>query len=752
MRRVVGSLLSVALILSLVVVAVFDSSRKVAAQDAPSPELRKVRPDTITAGAPSFTMRVDGKSFVDGAKVMFDGADLGATRVSENGRLVLVEIAAARVAAPGAHMVKVVNPDAKETASTTFTVVERDPDIRVELEGNSLEEDLDTNIAARIRGDGFDERSTAVIWGADSANTRFISENVIEVEFDANFFQEPARIPVMVRNRGGRLSNVDLFFIVPRPASINSVEPFEVQAGTGDFDLAVFGDNFKDDATILIDGDAVATTHPKPDRLETKILASSIATPGLIVVRVEQEGIQSNDFTVTVAPDATPFIFMIGPSKVRLGEKKLVLDVFGANFKGGLLVLVDGEEADIKENFRRMLRAGVPKDLLSVLGTKTVQIRDKDGNLSNTATFDVVPDVTVSTLSGRDRDGFNQAAACVPGEQAMFRRPSRLVRAADGLLYVADQQNHAIRTVNIATGEVCTLAGRDIQGYNDSVNPRNFAPAFSNPLGVAVADDGVVFVTENGNHVIRRIRRQGAGIVVDTLAGVRFAVTDTERQDRTNATLRGVTGFRDGDGLTAEFRQPDDIIAAPDGSLLLSDTGNHSIRRITIIGDQVRVETLTGNGVPGFVDGDAANARFNTPTGIALTPDGKRLFVADTRNNRIRSVDLTTMKVSTFAGNGTAGSQDGPPTESTFNQPIGLAVDADGTVYVSESNGRKIRRIDPAGNVSTLTGDSTKLKFRDGPGVTATFKNLRGLAIDRSAGVLYVADYENSRIRRIALR
>ncbi len=360
--------------------------------------------------------------------------------------------------------------------------------------------------------------------------------------------------------------------------------------------------------------------------------------------------------------------------------------------------------------------------------------------------FEVVPDVAVSTLAGDNRDGFNDASTCVSADDALFRRPRRLAVAADGLLYVTDQQNHAIRTVNPVTGQVCTVAGTGRDGYNDSGNPAGFPPTFSFPNGVAVAANGTIFVTENGNTVVRRIVRSGAAVTVDTFAGTFIDINDSDRQERLNSTRRGLDGFNDGPLLEASFRQPDEIIIASDGTLYIADAVNNSIRRIR----NGVVDTVAGNGVPGFADGEAAKARFNTPTSVALSLDEQFLFVADTNNHRIRIINLTTGIVETYAGNGGRAVVDGPGGEASFDQPIGLAVDTDGRLYVSEVGGNIIRSIDTSGNVSTLAGGGSG-KFRDGAGVDAKFDNPRGIAIDRQRRILYVADYENFRIRSIQL-
>jgi sugar lactone lactonase YvrE len=384
----------------------------------------------------------------------------------------------------------------------------------------------------------------------------------------------------------------------------------------------------------------------------------------------------------------------------------------------------------------------------STPGTHSIQVKDADGNLSLTVSFEVVPDYEVSTVVGDGREGF-VISGCVSGDAARFRRPRRISVGPDHLLYITDQQNHAIRTLNPTSGEVCTIAGTGEFGYNDSGNSASFPVTFSFPNGVAVAANGTIYVTENGNDVVRRIVKTASGVTVSTVAGTTEAITPPARQQKLNATLEGIEGFRDGTANNAAFRKPDDIVAAPDGSLYFTDTGNHAIRRLVQNGAQFVVETVAGNGVPGYIDGDAAVARFNVPTGLALSPDGHLLYVTDTGNNKVRRLNLLTHRVDTLAGSGDAGGLDGPGSLASFIQPIGVAVDPSGALWVSEFGGYRIRRVDAEGNVSTVAGTGN-IKFKDGAGLKATFNAPRGVAI--LDGFLYVADYENMRIRKIGLQ
>jgi sugar lactone lactonase YvrE len=321
----------------------------------------------------------------------------------------------------------------------------------------------------------------------------------------------------------------------------------------------------------------------------------------------------------------------------------------------------------------------------------------------------------------------------------------------DGLLYITDQQNHAIRTLDLNSGQTCTVAGTGEDGYNDSGNEMGAPPTFSFPSGVAVDSSGAIYVTENGNNVVRKIERSGNSITVSTFAGLFSEITNQDRQERFNSTRQGLANYKDASSLGSGFRSPDDIVAGPGGVFYIADAGNSAIRRISKSGDGFVVETIAGNGVPGFADGAAKNARFNTPTALALSADGNFLFVADTNNNRVRKIDLVNRRVSTVAGGGDGRLLDGPGGQATLSRPIGLALDSDGVLYVSEFTLSTIRRIDPAGNVTSVTGGGST-KLRDGPGLTARFNEPRGLAINSALGILCIADYETFVIRKIALR
>nr|MCS3816572.1 RHS repeat-associated protein [Mucilaginibacter sp. X4EP1] len=204
----------------------------------------------------------------------------------------------------------------------------------------------------------------------------------------------------------------------------------------------------------------------------------------------------------------------------------------------------------------------------------------------------------------------------------------------------------------------------------------------------------------------------------------------------------GVAGYLNGTGTAAKFSVPESVVADASGNIYVTDGFNGSIREISPTGV---VTTFSGYGSGGEVNGSAGTARFDLPMGISFDGSGN-LYVADFYGNVIRMVSPTGT-ASTYAGNGTAGYVDGPMASAEFNHPMGTAVDAAGNVYVSDNYNSVIRKITPAGVVSTFAGSGTP-GDDDGVGTAAQFNNPQGLTIDAS-GNLYVADKNNNVIRKI---
>jgi len=320
---------------------------------------------------------------------------------------------------------------------------------------------------------------------------------------------------------------------------------------------------------------------------------------------------------------------------------------------------------------------------------------------------------TVSTLAGSGTAGFANGT----GTAAQFNEQRGVAVDGSGNLYVADWRNHRVRKISPA-GVVTTFAGSGTAGY---ANGTGTAAQFNEPYDIAIDSAGVLYVADADNNRIRKITPAG---VVTTLAG------------------SGSYGFANGTGTAAQFAYPEGIAVDSSGNVYVCDNDNERIRKITPAGV---VTTLAGSGVAGFADGMGTAARFNNPEGITIDAAGN-LYVADRENHRIRKITPAGV-VTTLAGSGVAGFANGTGTAAQFNKPTGLAIDADGSIYVADSENNRIRKITSTGVVTTIAGSGI-YGHVDGPGSVAEFTHPLNLAIDDS-GIIYVSDSYESRIRKI---
>jgi len=340
----------------------------------------------------------------------------------------------------------------------------------------------------------------------------------------------------------------------------------------------------------------------------------------------------------------------------------------------------------------------------------------------------VTPGATAGTLAGTGNVGYsgNNGLAV----SAAFASPSAVAYDASGNLYIADRDNNVIREVS-TSGTITAVAGTGQQGFGGDGGPATSA-WLDTPTGIAVDANGNLYIADSHNE---RIREVSSGVIT-TIAG------------------NGTAGFS-GDGgpaASAELDNPMAVAVDGSGSLYIADTDNQRIRKV-VAGT---ITTVAGNGQQSFAGdgGIATSASLDSPTGVAVDAAGN-LYIADRHNQRIRVVN-TAGNISTLAGTGAGGiggaySGDGlSATAAVLSKPSGVAVDAQGNVYIADSGNHRLREVGN-GAIATLAGAGTQGFGGDGGAATSALLNTpSGAAVDASGNVM-IADRLNERIRNVEL-
>ena len=336
----------------------------------------------------------------------------------------------------------------------------------------------------------------------------------------------------------------------------------------------------------------------------------------------------------------------------------------------------------------------------------------------------------ITTIAGTGERGY--AGDGGPAAEALLSEPFMCAFDAGGNLYVAEAMNHCVRRVDAATGAIATIAGTGVEGYSGDGGPATEA-TFNQPYSLQVDSNGDVYVVDRLNYVIRK---------VDAATGIISTVTGTGKSGY---------GGDGGPGTAAQFREPNDCFLDGRGGLLIADVQDQRIRRLDLATGVIT--TFAGSGAKER-SGDGLPA---TQAGIlgaraVCTDSAGNTYIAEREGNGIRKVDASGI-MSTLAGTGEFGyGGDGSPAFiSTWGGPKAIRCDRDGNLLVVDTENHAIRRIDATtSHVLTIAGGRLGAGGDDGPAHEAAMDRPHGCDVDAN-GNIYVADSNNHRVRVVGV-
>jgi uncharacterized protein (TIGR03437 family) len=373
-----------------------------------------------------------------------------------------------------------------------------------------------------------------------------------------------------------------------------------------------------------------------------------------------------------------------------------------------------------------------PASLIAATYNGTITITPPPGAGTTSLTVAVSLLVTtgtgaINTVAGNAVQGSSGDGG--PATRAGLFKPIGVATDNGGNFYIADAGNYRIRKVNSA-GVISTVAGNGTIGSSGDGGAATSAalnPPLNGYQGIAADTSGNLYVADFNNNRIRKVNSAG---IISTVAGNGLPISSGDGGPATSAGIAG----------------PQGVAIDTAGNLYIPELLGARVRKVTPAGV---IGTVAGSGAPGFSGdgGPATGATFYAPIAVTVDAAGN-LYIADTTSARVRKVNAAGT-ITTVAGNGAHGfSGDGGPATSAALDPLGLAVDSAGNLFIADQNNR-IRKVNTTGIISTISGDGeTGFRGDGGPAINAEFFSPSDVALDPS-GNLYIADTNNNRIRKI---
>lgn len=351
---------------------------------------------------------------------------------------------------------------------------------------------------------------------------------------------------------------------------------------------------------------------------------------------------------------------------------------------------------------------------------------------------------TIATVAGTGKFGYSGDGGLATAAQ--LNQPTCAVSDSAGNLYIGDVATYTVRKVAAATGIITPYAGNGIAAYSGDGGPATVASIYG-PAACVLDSAGNLYIADVGNNVVRKITASTG--IITTVAG--------------NGVGAGTaTGGFSGDGglaTQAELEIPNGVAVDSVGNLFISDMGNQRVREVDAASGIIT--TIAGNGTYGYSGngGAATSAMMGNPQQLALDGSGN-LYIAEQGESVVVKVNLSSGIITTVAGDGTTGRDSGTAnptivgdggiaTKAKLAQPQGVALDADGNIFIADSNNGRVRKVTVStGIITTVVGSKFGYSGDGGPSNHARLHNPEGLFFD-AAGNLYIADSYNSVIRKV---
>ncbi len=326
----------------------------------------------------------------------------------------------------------------------------------------------------------------------------------------------------------------------------------------------------------------------------------------------------------------------------------------------------------------------------------------------------------ITTIAGDGAPGFSETR---------INNPYGLTIGPDGALYFCEVDNHRVRRLDLKTRALSVVAGNGQKGYSGDGGPA-LSASLNQPYEVRFDARGNLFFVEMQNHVVRRVDARTH--IITTIAGT------------------GEPGFS-GDGgpaVKAQLRQPHSIAFAPDGAILICDIGNNRIRRVNLTDGTIGTFAGTGEAAPTPDGSPLTGTPLHGPRALTTDPAGN-IYLALREGNAVYKIDARDHTVHHIAGNGEQGytGDGGPALQARLSGPKGIAYSPDSSLYIADTESHTIRRIDlKTGIIQTVAGTGERGDGPDGNPLQCRLSRPHGILVDAD-GVVYIGDSESHRIR-----